>query len=55
MQGLCRAEAHHGFDSVAPLGVGDGPVNLLEVIKLHQAVERELPASYSVIILGIKD
>jgi hypothetical protein len=40
---LCLAYSQHGLDSVAALGVGDGPVDLLEIIELDETVKGKLP------------
>ncbi len=40
---LRLADSQHGLDGVAVLGIGDGLVDLAEVIELHEAVKGKLP------------
>ena len=36
-------DPQHGLDGAATPGMGDGPVDVAEVVELHEAVEGELP------------
>ena len=42
-EALRLADPQHGLDGVAALGVGDGLVDVAEVIELHEAVKGKLP------------
>ena len=42
-EALCLADPQHGFDGGAAFGIGNGPVDVAEVIELDKAVKRELP------------